>query len=101
MRDYKAALMFEKRALNIRLKIFGYIHERTADCYWALGVTQNAMHDYKAALHSHQRALAIRIRLFGEEHESTADSYTQVKIAEEVLREDRNRDQKSSNCILS
>ena len=57
---------------------FGEEHEKTADSYFSLGVTQYQMHDYKAALESHQRALAIRINLFGEEHESTADSYREL-----------------------
>ena len=61
--------------MAIRIKVFGEEHERTADSYWELGVTQYAMHDYTSALQSYQRALAIRIKVLGEELERTADRY--------------------------
>ena len=71
MHDYSAALQSLQHELAIRIKVFGDYHERTADTYKQLGVTQNNMHDDSEALQSHQHALAIRIKLFGEEHEST------------------------------
>ena len=73
MDDYTSALQSHQRALAIRIKVFGEEHERTADSYRQLGVTQYAMHDYTSALQSHQRAFAICIKVFGEEHERTAD----------------------------
>ena len=62
MYDYSAALQYEKRALTIRVKLFGQEHESTADSYRELRVTQSNMHDYSAALQSHQRALAIHLK---------------------------------------
>ena len=70
--------IFKQHALAIRIKLFGEDHERTADSYRQLGVTQNNMHDYSAARQSQQHALAIRIKLFEEEHKSTADSYMRL-----------------------
>ena len=48
--DYNTALQSHKRALAIRIKLFGEEHERTADSYREVGVTQHQMHDYKPAL---------------------------------------------------
>ena len=50
MHDYKAAFHSHKRALAIRIKLFGEEHESTADSYRELGVTQHQIHDYKTAL---------------------------------------------------
>ena len=80
MHDYKAALYSHKRALAIRIKLFGEEHESTADSYRELGVTQHQILDYKAALQSHQRALDMHIKLFGKENQSTADSYFPIGV---------------------
>ena len=64
MKDYKAALQSEQRALAVRIKLFGEEHESTAGSYKGLGVTQHQTKDYRATLQSKQRALAIRIKLF-------------------------------------
>ena len=53
MDDYKAAFQSYKRALAIRIKVFGEEHETTADSYRQLAVTQQAIHDFKAAFLSH------------------------------------------------
>ena len=50
MKDYKAALQSEQRALAVRIKLFGEEHESTADSYKGLGITQHKMRDYHAAL---------------------------------------------------
>ena len=72
--------------MAIRIKVFGEEHERTADSYRQLGLTQYEMHDYPSALQSHQRALAIRIKVFGEEHKRTADSYRQLGVTQTNMR---------------
>ena len=64
------------------MKLFGEEHERTADSFRELGVTQHNMQSYTSALQSHQRALAIHIKLFGEEHERTADSYRELAVTQ-------------------
>ena len=40
MHDYPSALQSHHRALAIRVKVFGEEHEKTADSYSELGVTQ-------------------------------------------------------------
>ena len=82
MKDYKAALQSHQRALEIRIKLFGDEHERTADSYRELGVTQLQMRDYKAAHQSEQHAIVIRIKLFEDEHERTADSYRSLRVTQ-------------------
>ena len=66
--NYTAALESNKRALDIRIKLFGEEHPKTADSYHEVGVTQHSLGNYTAALESDKRALDIRIKLFGEEH---------------------------------
>ena len=73
--DFISAVKSTKRALDIRLKLFGEEHSSTADNYYLLGVTQHTQGDFTSAIQSTQRALDIRRKLFGEEHSSTADSY--------------------------
>ena len=46
MHDFTSALQSHQRALAIRIKVFGEEHEKTADSYFNLGVTQYQMHDY-------------------------------------------------------
>ena len=77
-KNLESALQSHQRALDIRIKYSGEEHQRTADCYYTLGITQHNMGDFKAALQSKQRALEIRIKLFGEEHQSTARSESVV-----------------------
>ena len=81
-KSYNEALQASQQALEISERILGEKHERTADSYRELGITQHEMHDYTSALQSHLRALAIRIKLFGEEHEKTADSYRALGITQ-------------------
>ena len=69
MNNYSEALKAEQHALDIRLKMFGQEHSKTADSYYLLGATQHAQGDFASALQH------IRRKLFGEEHSSTADSY--------------------------
>ena len=46
MHDYTSALQSDQRALAIHIKVFGEEHEKTADSYRELGVTQYEMHAY-------------------------------------------------------
>ena len=80
--------MSKKRALAIRLKLFGEERSQTAGSYHELGVTPHSLGDYTLAAESIKRALAaIRLKLFGEEHLETVDSYhslgaTQLSIGD-------------------
>ncbi|XP_068750729.1 uncharacterized protein [Montipora capricornis] len=73
--DFTSALQSAKRALQVRIKVFGEDHASTADSYHFLGVTQHSIGEFTSALQSVKWALQMRIKVFGEDHPSTADSY--------------------------
>ena len=54
--------------------VSGEDHEKTAEGYHWLGVTQYMLSDYSSATESHKRALKIRQTVLGENHEKTAES---------------------------
>ena len=54
--------------------VSGEDHEKTAEGYHWLGVTQYMLSDYSSATESHKRALNIRQTVLGEDHEKTAES---------------------------
>ena len=72
-------------ALNMRIKLFGEEHPKTADSYHSVGDTQYLLGNYTAAFESNKRALDIRIKSFGEEHPNTADSYHSVGVTQHSL----------------
>ena len=83
LNDYMSATKSNKRALNIRQKVLGEDHEKTADSYFNLrtksyanlGNTQYVLKDYTSATESHKRALNIRQKILGEDRENTPHSY--------------------------
>ena len=83
--NYTEAFTSFTRALDVRLKLFGEEHPRTAKSYHSVGFTQYSLGNYTAALDSDTRALEIRIKLFGEDHSETADSYHEVGAARHSL----------------
>ena len=54
--------------------VSGEDHEKTAEGYHWMGVTQYMLSDYSSATESHKRALKIRQTVLGESHEKTAES---------------------------
>ena len=72
-------------ALDIRIKLFGAEHPKTADSYHSVGNTQQSLGNYTAALESHKRGFDIRVKLFGKEHPNTADSYHSVGVTQHSL----------------
>ena len=83
--NYTEATTSFTRARDMRIKLFGEEHSKTADSYHLVAVTQHSLSDYIAALESAKRALGIRIKLFGEEHSETADSYHEVGVIQHSL----------------
>ena len=83
--NYTEAITSFTRALEMRIKLFGKEHPKTADSYHSVGVTQHSLGDYSAALESKKRALDIRIKLFGEEHQESAESYHSVGVTQHSL----------------
>ena len=60
LEDYTSATESHKRALNIRQKVLGEDHKKTADSYFNLGATQYILSDYTSATESNKRVLNIR-----------------------------------------
>ena len=77
--DCSEAFSSEKRVLDIRLRLFGEEHRKTADSF-NKGVTQHSLGDYISVLEPKNHALDIRRKLFGENHSETADSYLSVGV---------------------
>ena len=67
LRDYTSATESHKRALNIRQKVLGEDHEKTAD---NLGITQIELGDRTSASDSHKRVEEIRLKASSEDHEA-------------------------------
>ena len=83
--DFTSALHSAKRALQVRIKVFGEDHASTADSYHLLEKTQYSLGDFTSALQSAKRALQVRIKVFGEDHASTADSYHLLGVTQHSL----------------
>ncbi|XP_068688881.1 uncharacterized protein [Montipora foliosa] len=83
--DFTSALQSDRRALDVRINLFGEDHASTAGSYHSFGVTQYSLGDFTSALQSFQRALDVRIKLFGEDHASTADSYHSLGVTQHSL----------------
>ena len=60
-------------------------HEKTADSYHELGVTQYMLRDYTSATDLLKRALKIREKVLVEDHEKTADSYLYLGATQYML----------------
>ena len=67
LRDYTSATESHKWALNIRQKVLGEDHEKTAD---NLGITQIKLGDRTSASDSHKRLGEIRQKASSEDHEA-------------------------------
>ena len=80
--DCSEAFKSEKRVLNIRRRLFGEEHRKTADNFHEVGVTEHSLGDYISILEPKKHALGIRRKLFGEEHAETTDSYLSVEVAQ-------------------
>ena len=73
--DYKKALEYYKKTLDIDLKIYDEIHPYIAADYCNVGLALNKIGDYDNALKYNEKALDIRLKLYGEEHPDVAEAY--------------------------
>ncbi|XP_068750735.1 uncharacterized protein [Montipora capricornis] len=83
--DFTSAFHSAKRALEVRIKVFGEHHASTAGSYNLLAVTQHSLGDFTSALQSAKRALQASIKVFGEDHARTADSYHLLGVIQNSL----------------
>ena len=85
--DYKAALSFYERALEIRQKRLPADHPSLATSYNNIGLVYDSMGEYPKALSFHERALAIRQRSLPTDHPSLATSYHNIGSVYQKMRE--------------
>ncbi len=78
--DYKTALDFFQKTLQIRLAILPKNHPLIANTYSNLTWIYQLMREYDKAMQYEQKALDLRIKVFGENHFDVADSYNYLGV---------------------
>ncbi|MBF0537015.1 MAG: tetratricopeptide repeat protein [Nitrospirae bacterium] len=79
--DSKQAIEFYKKALAIRLEVYGERHLSVAQSYNNIGFAWNELGDSKQAIAFLEKALAIQLEVYGERHPSVATSYNNIGFA--------------------
>ncbi len=74
-KDYTTALIYLKKAHDIRQTIYGEFHYLVLASYNNLGYIYADKKDFKNALCHHFEALDISLKLFGDQHTKTASCY--------------------------
>ena len=73
--DFSGALLYHKKALEIRLGLFGELHQETAESLIGVGRQLRGLGKDKESQSYFERSLKIRETLFGKFHVDTAESY--------------------------
>ncbi len=76
--NYDKSLEYHKKALAIKLRLWGEEHRQVAYSYNNIGIVYVEKGDYDRALEYHQKALSIRMRLLGEEHLEVGSSNNNI-----------------------
>jgi len=76
--EYKEALEWYKKALDIRERVLGKDHPDTATTYHNIALLHQYQRNDKEALEWYKKALDIRERVLGEEHPSIASTYGNI-----------------------
>ena len=76
--EYKEAITFFEKALEIRQKTLPTSHPFLAQSYSNIGVVEGNMEEYAKSLASHEKALKIRQKTLPQEHADIADSYNNM-----------------------
>lgn len=79
------ALKCHKRAINLRLKIYGEEHPSIANCYNNIGLVFNDFGKPNEALSYYEKALKINLKLHGEENASVAANYNNLGFTQNKL----------------
>jgi tetratricopeptide (TPR) repeat protein/CHAT domain-containing protein len=75
---YAEAILFAKRAMEIRVRLLGEKHPDTAESYNNLGELYRVIGDYGKAEPLYQTALEISKEVLGEKHADTATNYSNL-----------------------
>ena len=79
--DYKKAVEYHNKAVEINEKTLGKEHPSTATSYNNLGLAYYSKGEYERAIEYYEKALAICEKTLGKEHPSTATSYNNLGLA--------------------
>ena len=83
--DYTSALLFHKRALEIRRRTHGEKHIDIASSHCSIGIIHRRMGNCTLALQSQKQALKITRGLLGDNHPETARCYNNIGAAQETV----------------
>jgi len=83
--QYKKALIFQIKSMEMKEKVFGKKSECTANSYNIIGELYLYLSDFEKSLDYLERALSIRKELFGENHLDIADSYKSLAFFYRVV----------------
>ncbi len=87
--DYRTALAYFLKSLELAMKLHGEEHVATAAAYADIGQAYSFMGDYRRALEFNSKAAGIRERQLGVEHPETAESYAGIGLAHHRMGEYR------------
>lgn len=76
--DFKSALLYLEKALNITWENYGAQHSLVALSYDNMGIVFRYMGQHNQAKELHEKALNINIKLKGEEHGDVTASYVNL-----------------------
>ena len=79
-RDFKLALEYGTKALDLRLKKYGEENADVAMSYHNLGRVYALMERYNKSIECYQKAIKIREAVFGQDNAETANSYNNLTI---------------------
>ncbi len=83
--NFDQAMVYAKKALAIRLKIFGDHHPQVAYSYNDIGHILKEQDQYEEAMEYYQKALAIQRDAFGDKDHRVADCYHNIGTVHHVL----------------
>ena len=87
IKDYKASVESQRRALDYTIDLCGKEHSDTADNYHELANIMRTLGDCNSALLFHQRALDIRLILLEEDPLKVAASYHELGVTQWEMKE--------------
>ncbi|CAF3651339.1 unnamed protein product [Rotaria socialis] len=85
--DYRLALAFYQKALEIQRKSSRSNHYSLSTVYNNIGEIQRELGDYFAALSCHQKTLSIKQKILSPHHLSLATTYNNLGLANQSLGE--------------
>ncbi|ETO33887.1 hypothetical protein RFI_03209, partial [Reticulomyxa filosa] len=74
-KDFDRSIVYNKKALRIRLDKLGPDHIDVGNVYYTLAIAYNEKGEYDKASDCHQQALEIRLKNLGDNHSDVAMSY--------------------------